>query len=59
MDDSDSDEVERALEAIRGANGFDLTIPEHRTSLEEDALKVGATAEQVREAAAENENWPF
>ena len=53
------EDIEETLQRIREAGGWDLTIPEHRTSLEEDARKVGATAEQVREAAAENENWPF
>ena len=43
---------------MREANAFDLTVPEHRTSLEEDARRAGATFEELTRAADENENWP-
>jgi len=53
------DEIGQALDAIRKASGGDVTVPEHRTRLEEAARLAGATAEQVREAAKENPNWPW
>jgi hypothetical protein len=51
-------DIEQRLAAIREANAFDLTIPEHRTSLQEAARRAGATSEEIRKAADENENWP-
>jgi hypothetical protein len=53
-----ADEVEGSLKEIREAKGFDLLLPEYRTGLEEAARRAGATFEEIRKAADENENWP-
>jgi hypothetical protein len=55
---SDPDEIEQRLTAIRKAGAGDLTVPAYAHSLVEEALRAGATSEQVREATDANPYWP-
>jgi hypothetical protein len=56
---NDHNETEQKLSAIRKASAGDLTVPVYAHSIVEDALRFGATTEQVREAADKNPYWPF
>ena len=55
----DSDGTEQKLTAIRKAGAGELTVPEHAHALVEEALRAGATVEQIREATDQNPYWPF
>jgi hypothetical protein len=50
--------VENALRGIRTASASDLSVPEQRTALEEDARRAGATFVAIGKAAHENQDWP-
>jgi hypothetical protein len=50
--------VENALQGIGTASAGDLTVPGHRTALEEDARRAGATFVDIGKAAHESQDWP-